>query len=185
MATPTPVAGKMTIEAMLDALMGSLGTASDTLRAEAIAGEVPTVGWRAGRALTPGLKALGTAGRGLKAVGKLGMKGAGSGFAGGFLAYELLSSILEGRKHVRETERLTRPRTAEDMLAELDEQRSRQASLTSVAQNDPELLERLSWMLSGQQQPDLTPNQVMFGATPTAQNVSPEALQEAIAAMLG
>lgn len=175
----------MTVEAMFDALMGSLGTASDTLRTEAIAGEVPTVGYRAGRALTPGLKALGTAGRGLKAVGKLGMKGAGSGFVGASLLHTLLSSLSKGRKHVRETERRTRPRTAEDMLAELDEQRSRQASLTTVAQNDPELLEQLSWMLSGQQKPDLTPNQVMFGATPTAQDVSPEALQEAIAAMLG
>ncbi len=176
MATPPIADGKMTVEALFDALMQRAGGASEAVATEATA-----------RGLPAGIlgKQAGTAGKLLKGAAKLPFKAAGAPLVGGFLLYDLISSLSQGRAHVRETERATRPRTAEDMLAELDEQRSRQASLASVAQNDPELLERLSWMLSGQQQPDLTPNQVMFGATPTARDVPPEALQEAIAAMLG
>ncbi len=175
MATPA-TEGKMTVEALFDALMQRAEGASEVAGREATA-----------RGLPAGIlgKQTGTAGRLLKGAAKLPFKAGATPLVAGSLLYTLLSSLSAGRASVRETERLTRPRTAEDMLAELDEQRKRQASLTSVAQNDPELLEQLSWMLSGQQKPDLTPNQVMFGATPTAQDVSPEALQEAIAAMLG
>lgn len=155
-----------TIETLFDSLSGNLKTA------------------RAGAELPPATGAVGTQLR--KIAGFLG-KNVGKVTGGLTLALilnDIRSKVTEGRGHLLDVEEATRPPTAEAMLSELDEQRRRQAAVGGVAQNNPELLENLRQLLSGQQKPDLTPNQVMFGATPTTRDVPPEALQEALAAMM-
>ena len=179
----------------MESLLGQIGEAGKTgatakpkikmSAAQAQAGvrtatAAPAVG--AGAARSGALQAA-------KGIGKGVLKGAlkfgGAPLGVGFLLYEILSKTSEGRKYLSEADVSTRPPTAEAMLEELDDQRRRRAAVASAEQNDPEMMESLRWMLSGQQRPDLTPNQVMFGSTPTTDQVPPEAIREALAAMSG
>lgn len=135
-----------------------------------------------GTAATGTLQALkGVGGGVLKAATKFG--GAPLGLA--FILHQILSQAREGQEYLSETRAATRPPTAESMLAALDSERQRRSAVVSADQNDPEMMESLRWLLSGNERPDLTPNQVMFGGTPTTDQVPPEAIREALAAMTG
>lgn len=132
-----------------------------------------------------GGKALGLAGKGLGLAGRTAGAAAGGPLTALLLGHQLLGAKGAGEDYLAEVGAATKGPTAEEMLRELDQQRLRSASVSQADQNDPEMMEALRWMLSGQQKPDLTPHQVMFGATPTTDAVDPDMVREALAAMTG